>query len=162
MTSDLRDLYQEMSPAHGKRPRNFGELAGANRHAEGYNPLCGDRETVFVKVRGDVLEDIRFTGAGCAISTASASMMTESVKGKTRAEADALFARFHELITGKPGAGNGGPELGKLEVFSGVREYPVRVKCATLPWHTLKAALDGAGAPVSTESEGPAAESGGA
>ena len=155
MSSDLRDLYQEVILDHSKKPRNFHAMPAPDRKAEGYNPLCG--------LDGEVLKDVSFQGAGCAISTASASMMTESVKGKTRAEADALFARFHELITGKPGGGgNGGPELGKLEVFSGVREYPVRVKCATLPWHTLKAALDGAGAPVSTESEGPAAESGGA
>ena len=162
MSSDLRDLYQEVILDHSKKPRNFHAMPAPDRKAEGYNPLCGDRETVFLDLDGEVLKDVSFQGAGCAISTASASMMTESVKGKTRAEADALFARFHELITGKPGGGNGGPELGKLEVFSGVREYPVRVKCATLPWHTLKAALDGAGAPVSTESEGPAAESGGA
>jgi nitrogen fixation NifU-like protein len=110
---------------------------------------------------GDLVKDLSFQGAGCAISTASASMMTESLKGKTRAEADALFMRFRDLITGKPEHA-GGPELGKLAVFSGVREYPVRIKCATLPWHTLKAALQGDGAVVSTESEGPAAESGGA
>ena len=162
MSSDLRDLYQEVILDHSKKPRNFHAMPAPDRKAEGYNPLCGDRETVFLDLDGEILKDVSFQGAGCAISTASASMMTESVKGKTRAEADALFSRFHELITGKPGGGNGGPELGKLEVFSGVREYPVRVKCATLPWHTLKAALDGAGAPVSTESEGPAAESGGA
>jgi nitrogen fixation protein NifU and related proteins len=161
MSSDLRDLYQEVILDHSKRPRNFHAMPAPDRKAEGYNPLCGDRETVFLDLDGEVLKDVSFQGAGCAISTASASMMTESVKGKTRAEADALFSRFHELITGKTGAADG-PELGKLEVFSGVREYPVRVKCATLPWHTLKAALDGAGAPISTESEGPAAESGGA
>jgi nitrogen fixation protein NifU and related proteins len=133
----------------------------ADRKAEGYNPLCGDRETVFLDLDGDIVRDVSFQGTGCAISTASASMMTESVKGKTRAQADALFERFHDLITGKPGAAST-EELGKLAVFSGVREYPVRVKCATLPWHTLKAALSGENAPVSTESEGPAAESGGA
>ena len=160
--SDLRDLYQEVILDHSKRPRNFHANPDADRKAEGYNPLCGDRETIFLKLSGDVLEDVSFTGAGCAISTASASMMTESVKGKTRAEAEALFDRFHDLITGKESSGNGGPELGKLKVFSGVREYPVRVKCATLPWHTLKAALHGEAAPVSTESEGPNAESGGA
>ena len=158
--SDLRDLYQEVILDHSKRPRNHRAMPEADRKAEGYNPLCGDRETVFLDLEGDVLKDVSFQGAGCAISTASASMMTESVKGKTRAEADALFARFHDLITGKPGPVDG-DALGKLAVFSGVREYPVRVKCATLPWHTLKAALDGAGA-VSTESEGPPAESGGA
>ena len=153
MSSDLRDLYQEVILDHSKRPRNFGDLPGANRHAEGYNPLCGDRETVLLDVEGDVLKDIRFKGSGCAISTASASMMTESLKGKTRREAEALFTRFHDLITGESKAGAGGPPLGKLEVFSGVREYPVRIKCATLPWHTLKAALasDGAATTVSTE-----------
>src|SRR5207342_1119446 len=123
MSSDLRDLYQEVILDHSKRPRNFHAMSDPDRKAEGYNPLCGDRETVFLDLDGEVLTDVSFQGAGCAISTASASMMTESVKGKTRAEADALFARFHELITGKPGGGNGGPELGKLEVFSGVREY---------------------------------------
>ena len=161
MSSDLRDLYQEVILDHSKRPRNFRSMPSPDRKAEGYNPLCGDRETVYLGLEGDVLKDVSFQGAGCAISTASASMMTESVKGKTRAEADALFEQFHDLITGKAGR-EAGPELGKLAVFSGVREYPVRVKCATLPWHTLKAALDGAGAPISTESEGPAAESGGA
>ena len=161
--SDLRDLYQEVILDHSKRPRNFHAMPEADRKAEGYNPLCGDRETVFLDLDGEVLKDVSFQGAGCAISTASASMMTESVKGRTRGEAEALFARFHDLITGSNGEkAGGGPELGKLAVFSGVREYPVRVKCATLPWHTLKAALDGAGAPVSTESEGPRAESGGA
>lgn len=159
--NDLRELYQELILDHSKRPRNFRELEGANRSAEGYNPLCGDRETVYLEVEGDVLKDVAFEGSGCAISTASASMMTESLKGKTRAEADALFERFHGLITGGPEA-RGGPALGKLEVFSGVREFPVRVKCATLPWHTLKAALQGSGSTISTESEGPAAESGGA
>ena len=160
---ELRELYQEVILDHSKRPRNFGELVGANRRAEGYNPLCGDRETVFVRLEGDVLEDVGFRGAGCAISTASASMMTDAVKGRTRAEAEALFERFHRLITGRDGPKRpGGPELGKLEVFSGVREFPVRVKCATLPWHTLKAALAGVDQTVSTElTEGPKAESGG-
>jgi nitrogen fixation NifU-like protein len=160
--SDLRDLYQEVILDHSKRPRNFHTMPEADRKAEGYNPLCGDRETVYLDLEGDRLKDVSFQGAGCAISTASASMMTESVKGKTRAEAEALFERFHALITGKDAGSRNGPELGKLEVFSGVREYPVRVKCATLPWHTLKAALESDGATVSTESEGPHAESGGA
>jgi nitrogen fixation protein NifU and related proteins len=161
---ELRDLYQEVILDHSKGPRNFGELAGANRRAEGYNPLCGDRETVFVRLEDDVLKEVGFRGAGCAISTASASMMTESLKGKTRAEAKALFERFHDLITGQDGEKKpGAPELGKLAVFSGVRGFPVRVKCATLPWHTLKAALAGADRTVSTElTEGPKAESGGA
>jgi nitrogen fixation NifU-like protein len=160
---DLRDLYQEVILDHGKRPRNFQKLREANRRAEGYNPLCGDRETVYLDVQGDRVRDVSFEGAGCAISTASASMMTESVKGKSRPEVEALFAKFHDLITGETKAGPGGPPLGKLEVFSGVREYPVRIKCATLPWHTLKAALNGEAKTVSTElSEGPPAESGGA
>ena len=151
MSSDLRDLYQEVILDHGKRPRNFRPLPEANRRAEGYNPLCGDRETIFVKLVDDVVEDIAFEGAGCAISTASASMMTESLKGKTRREAEALFTKFHDLITGEDKAGPAGPALGKLEVFSGVREYPVRIKCATLPWHTLKAALNEEAQRVSTE-----------
>ena len=161
---ELRELYQEVILDHSKGPRNFGELAGANRRAEGYNPLCGDRETVFVRLEEDVLKEVGFRGTGCAISTASASMMTESLKGKTRAEAEALFERFHDLITGRDGEKKpGAPELGKLAVFSGVREFPVRVKCATLPWHTLKAALVGEDRTVSTElTEGPKAESGGA
>jgi nitrogen fixation NifU-like protein len=148
--SDLRELYQEMILDHGRRPRNFGELPQANRHAEGYNPLCGDKASVFLSVDGDVVKDARFQGKGCSISTASASMMTEAVKGKTLAEIEALFARFHGLVTGGTPA-PGGPELGKLAVFSGVSEFPVRVKCASLPWHTLKAALDGSQASVSTE-----------
>ena len=161
---ELRDLYQEVILDHSKGPRNFGELAGANRRAEGYNPLCGDRETVFVRLEDDVLKEVGFRGAGCAISTASASMMTESLKGKTRAEAEALFERFRDLITGQDGENKpGAPELGKLAVFSGVREFPVRIKCATLPWHTLKAALAGEDRTVSTElTEGLKAESGGA
>lgn len=161
---ELRELYQEVILDHSKRPRNFGELAGANRRAEGYNPLCGDRETVFIRLEDDLLKEVGFRGAGCAISTASASMMTEALKGKTRAQAEALFERFHDLITGEDGRGEtAGPDLGKLTVFSGVREFPVRVKCATLPWHTLRAALAGAETTVSTElTEGPKAESGGA
>jgi nitrogen fixation protein NifU and related proteins len=160
---ELRELYQEVILDHSKRPRNFGELPGANRSAEGYNPLCGDRETVFVRLEDDVLEDVGFRGTGCAISTASASMMTDAVKGRTRAEAETLFERFHRLITGQDGEKErAAPELGKLAVFSGVREFPVRVKCATLPWHTLKAALAGVDQTVSTElTEGPKAESGG-
>jgi nitrogen fixation protein NifU and related proteins len=163
MSTDLRDLYQEVILDHSKRPRNFRSMPDADRRAEGYNPLCGDRETVFVDMDGDVVKDVSFQGAGCAISTASASMMTESVKGRTRAEAESLFERFHDLIVGKPGeSSDESAQLGKLAVFSGVREYPVRVKCATLPWHTLKAALAGDGGKVSTEDEGPKAESGGA
>lgn len=161
---ELRELYQEVILDHSKRPRNFGELAGANRRAEGYNPLCGDRETVFIRLEDDLLKDVGFRGTGCAISTASASMMTEVLKGKTRGQAEALFERFHDLITGRDGESEpGATELGKLTVFSGVREFPIRVKCATLPWHTLRAALAGAQTTVSTElTEGPKAESGGA
>jgi nitrogen fixation NifU-like protein len=153
MMSDVRELYQEVILDHSRHPRNFGLLPEADRWAEGYNPLCGDRTTVSVRVDGDRLVDVRFQGSGCSISTASASMMTESVKGKTRQEAEALFDRFHRLITSDPSrAGqNAAPELGKLAVFSGVCEFPVRVKCASLAWHTLKAALEGDSRPVSTE-----------
>jgi nitrogen fixation NifU-like protein len=150
---DLRELYQEVILDHTKKPRNFGDLPGADRRAEGHNPLCGDRTTVFVRMDGDRVADVRFKGAGCSISTASASMMTESVKGRTRGEVEALFERFHRLITSDPSqaARNAAPELGKLAVFSGVSEFPVRVKCAALAWHTLKAALAGEERPVSTE-----------
>jgi nitrogen fixation NifU-like protein len=148
--SDLRELYQEVILDHHKKPRNYRKLEGA-RHVEGYNPLCGDKVTVYVQLDGDVVRDVTFQGSGCAISTASASMMTESLKGKTRAEAEALFQSFHALLTGKARADGEGPELGKLEVFSGVREFPVRVKCATLAWHTLHAALEGEDKTVSTE-----------
>ena len=158
---ELGDLYQEIILDHYKKPRNAGQIDQPTCSATGDNPLCGDKLAMTVKLKGDTVEDLRWKGAGCAISTASASMMTESLKGKTRAEADALFDRFHGLITGAPEARNA-PPLGKLEVFAGVREFPIRVKCATLPWHTLKAALQGSDAPVSTESEGPTAESGGA
>jgi nitrogen fixation NifU-like protein len=150
--SELRELYQEVILDHSKRPRNFRELPGANRKAEGFNPLCGDRAKIFVRLEDGVVKDVTFQGSGCSISTASASMMTESVKGKTREEAEKLFTRFHDLITGDPSrAGQAAPELGKLEAFAGVCEFPVRVKCAALAWHTLKAALAGEGEPVSTE-----------
>jgi nitrogen fixation NifU-like protein len=148
--SDLRELYQEVILDHHKKPRNFRKLEGA-RHVEGYNPLCGDKVTVYVQLEGDVVRDVSFQGSGCAISTASASMMTESLKGKTRAEAEALFQSFHDLLTGKLSADTGVPNLGKLQVFSGVREFPVRVKCATLAWHTFHAALEGEDKTVSTE-----------
>jgi nitrogen fixation protein NifU and related proteins len=153
--SELRELYQEVILDHTKRPRNFHEMEAASSKAEGYNPLCGDRATVFVKLDGDIVKDVSFIGKGCAISTASASMMTESIKGKTRAEAEALFQRFHDLITGDPSKPAEGLDarLGKLAVFSGVCEFPVRVKCASLPWHTLKAALEHKAEPISTEQE---------
>jgi nitrogen fixation NifU-like protein len=144
----LEDLYQEVILDHSKRPRNFHQMADATRRVEGYNPLCGDKLALFVKMDGDVVRDISFVGAGCAISTASASLMTESVKGKSRQEAVQMMERFHDLLTTeKPPS----TQLGKLTVFSGVREFPVRVKCATLAWHTLISALDGEGEVVSTE-----------
>lgn len=146
---DLRDLYQELVLDHGKRPRNFRTPSDANRRASGFNPLCGDRITVFLRVEGGVVADAAFQGSGCAISTASASMMTDSLKGKTLEEAETLFARFHELLTA--GGPEPGPELGKLAVFAGVRDFPVRVKCATLPWHTLRSALRDEDAVASTE-----------
>jgi nitrogen fixation NifU-like protein len=151
-SSELRELYQEVIIDHSRKPRNFGEPKGANRQAQGMNPLCGDKTTVYLALEGDVVKDAGFVGSGCSISTASASMMTDAVKGKTRAEAEKLFARFHELITRDPGGAHGGAaELGKLAVFSGVGEFPARVKCAILAWHALKAALHGESQPVSTE-----------
>ena len=147
---ELRDLYQEVILDHNKQPRNFGKLPQANRHAEGYNPLCGDHFHVYVKMAGDKIEDLSFEGSGCAISKASGSMMTQSLKGKNVAEAEGLFEKFHHMITGQPH--HPAPEgLGKLAVFSGVCEFPSRVKCASLAWHTLRSALEGAAAPVSTE-----------
>jgi nitrogen fixation NifU-like protein len=148
--TDLQDLYQELILDHGRRPRNFRALDGATRSAEGYNPLCGDKVKIYVRMDGDIIKDISFEGAGCAISTASASIMTETLKGKTRAEAEELFQTFHDLVTGRQ-AQLDAPELGKLAVFSGVSEFPIRVKCATLSWHTLRAALNGADEVISTE-----------
>lgn len=147
---DLRDLYQEVILDHGRRPRNFGPLAEANHHAEGFNPLCGDRLTLHLEVEGGVIRDVRFEGTGCAISTASASLMTEALKGKSEAEAEALFGAFHSLLTGN-GAEEPAVPLGKLEVLAGVRDFPTRIKCATLAWHTLEAALHGERQPVTTE-----------
>jgi len=147
--SDLRELYQDVILEHSKAPRNYGELPKANHKAEGYNPLCGDHFTLYVTVEDDSIRDIRFQGSGCAISKASASMMTQSVKGKTKQEAEQLFQRFHQLVTGHGNSNQG--ELGKLAAFSGVSEFPVRVKCATLAWHTLQAALEGKQETISTE-----------
>lgn len=145
---DLRALYEEVILDHNRRPRNFRRSPeGANRHAQGHNPLCGDQLTLELKVVDGVIKDIGFDGAGCAISTASASLMTESIKGKTVAEAEALFRGVHDLLTKDGDAAS----LGKLQVLAGVRDYPARVKCATLPWHTLEAALKNVGNPVSTE-----------
>jgi len=144
--SDLRDLYQQVILDHQRRPRNFRKQdAPSARHVEGFNPLCGDKITVYVTLDGDVVKDVSFEGSGCAISTASASMMTDALKGKTRAEAERLFKRFQELVTADPHASVPDEDkLGKLAVFSGVREFPLRVKCATLAWHTVRAALAGA------------------
>ena len=151
MKSELRDLYQEVVIDHSKKPRNFRKPEGANRTAEGINPLCGDEITVYLKLSGDAIEDIGFQGAGCAISKASASLMTAALKNKTKAEAEALFERVHSMVSEGPKSKVDPEELGKLAVLSGVWEFPARVKCATLAWHTLRSALDGSGAPVSTE-----------
>lgn len=148
--SELRDLYQDVILEHSKAPRNYRELPAANHKAEGFNPLCGDRFTIYVTTEGDAIRDITFQGSGCAISKASASMMTQSLKGRNKAEAAKIFERFHKLVTGQDSS-NGEAELGKLTVFSGVSEFPVRVKCATLAWHTLQAALEDKQEPVSTE-----------
>jgi len=137
--SDLSDLYQEVILDHNRRPRNFHVLADASHTAEGYNPLCGDRLTLYLKLNGDTIEDVSFEGAGCAISKASASMMTDALKGRSIAEATALFDRFHRMVTTPPSEPV--EEMGKLSALAGVREFPVRVKCASLAWHTLKAAL---------------------
>ncbi len=146
---ELRDLYQEVILEHSKRPRNYRTLEGANRSAEGFNPLCGDHFTVYLDVEEGRIRDIAFQGSGCAISKASASMMTQALKGKTTEEAEALFNKFHHVVTGKNGAQS--EELGKLAAFAGVSEFPVRVKCATLAWHALHAALHGEQQAVSTE-----------
>lgn len=151
--ADLRELYQELIIGHSKRPLNFGKLEGANHQAIGHNPLCGDRVTVYLKMNGDRVEDLHFEGAGCAISTASASMMTEKLKGKTRAEAEEIFELFHKQVTGTSDANPEeiGEKLGKLAVFAGVSEFPMRVKCASLAWHTFHNALRGDNEVVSTE-----------
>jgi nitrogen fixation NifU-like protein len=146
--SDLSDLYQETIIDHSKRPRNRGALEEPTHSADGYNPLCGDRLTLQLKIENGRVAGVAFQGAGCAISTASASLMTDAIKGKTAAEAEKTFRQFHELLTEDKPAD---PDLGKLAVFSGVRAYPMRVKCATLAWHTLHAALLGEQKPVSTE-----------
>jgi nitrogen fixation protein NifU and related proteins len=146
---ELRDLYRDVILDHNRRPRNFGRLEGANAGAEGHNPLCGDRLSLWLRLNGDRIEDIRFEGKGCAISTASASLMSEAVKGKDRASIEQLFRAVHALLTAPeaPAA----RELGKLAALSGVREFPARVKCASLCWHTLNAALERGGGTVSTE-----------
>ena len=148
--SELRELYQEVILDPNKHPRNFGEIEGADRHAEGYNPLCGDRLTVYLNLEKDVITEAAFQGSGCAISKASASLMTDAVKGKTVAEARLLFDRFHAMITNSANE-NSESQVGKLAVLAGVRDYPMRVKCAILAWHALRAAVDEINQSVSTE-----------
>jgi nitrogen fixation NifU-like protein len=151
MLDQIRDLYQEVVFDHNRNPRNYRVMAEANRKVDGYNPLCGDRITLYLKVSDEgVIEDVSFQGSGCAISTASASLMTEIVKGMQESEAEELFETFHRITTGKEKAFDL-EELGKLAVLAGVRAYPARVKCATLPWHSLKAALHDTEATVTTE-----------
>lgn len=149
--ADKRTLYEQVILDHNKNPRNCRRMEQATCHCDGYNPLCGDQFTVYLKLEDDRIVDVSFEGCGCAISKSSASLMTLALKGKTKKEAEALFVRFHQMVTAEPDAPEPGKELGKLEVFCGVREYPVRVKCATLAWHTMLAALDDKGKPVSTE-----------
>ena len=151
--SDLSDLYQEVILDHNRRPHNFRVIEPASAKQEGYNPLCGDRLTLYLRIDGDVIQDVAFQGSGCAISKASASMMTTAVIGQRPDEAEALFQRLHAVLTDNatPNVGDAGHGLGKLAVFVGVREFPSRVKCATLAWHTLHAALSGTAEPVSTE-----------
>ena len=149
--SELRELYQEVILDHSKHPRNFRKPGSVTNEAHGRNPLCGDTLTVFLDLHDGTIRDIAWEGHGCAISTASASMMTESLKGKTIEDGKSLFEWFHRLLTAPPDLGTPAGPLGKLAVFTGVREFPVRVKCATLAWHTLKAALDRESTPVSTE-----------
>ena len=147
---ELRELYQELILEHSKKPRNFRILAEADHTAEGFNPLCGDRLKLFLQMDGNVIKDIGFQGSGCAISKSSASMMTATVKGKTKAEAEAVFQEFHKML-GLTAVNYDESKLGKLVVFSGVSEFPVRVKCATLAWHTLRAGLEKSGKTISTE-----------
>ena len=154
MNSELRDLYQEVVIDHSKQPRNFRKVEGATRTAEGFNPLCGDQLTLYVKLENGVIEDIGFQGTGCAISKASASLMTAALKGKKQDEALALFKRVHVLLTDGPNGEVKPEEVGKLAALSGVWEFPMRVKCATLAWHTLRSALEGEGDGVSTEGQG--------
>jgi nitrogen fixation NifU-like protein len=151
MDSELRELYQQVILDHNKSPRNFRKLENANYEAEGYNPLCGDKIDVFVLLENDIVKDITFQGSGCAISKASASLMTSMLKGKNKAEAEELFNKFHDLITGKLGDNPSIEDLGKLAVFAGVKEFPARVKCASLAWHTMHSALSKEEKIISTE-----------
>jgi nitrogen fixation NifU-like protein len=140
--SELSELYQQVILDHNKKPRNFRKLEQANHSAEGYNPLCGDHLTIYVNVAGDAVQEIAFEGSGCAISKAAASMMTQAVKGKSTEQAEELFKEFHSMVTGELDEETQENSLGNLKIFAGVRDFPVRVKCATLPWHTLQAALN--------------------
>jgi nitrogen fixation NifU-like protein len=149
MFDDLTDLYQQVILDHSKSPRNFHKLANANRTAQGHNPLCGDHYTIYAVLDGDVIKDIGFQGSGCAISKASASILTDSLKGKTKAEVKALFDKVHEMVT----TGKSNDDLGKLAAFAGVHKFPARVKCAILPWHAVVAAVEGRQEPVTTEKE---------
>lgn len=151
--SSTRSLYEQVILDHNKSPRNFGELPGADRHAEGYNALCGDHFKVYLNLDGDTISDIHFDGTGCAISKSSASVMTTLLKGKTTEEAKALFESFRRMLTSMPGEPLDKEALGKLMVFSGVREYPIRIKCATLVWHTMLSAVAGDDAVVSSEKD---------
>ena len=151
MSSDLRELYQSVILDHSKRPRNFCKPECSNRTAEGVNPLCGDQLTVYLNVEDDVVKDVGFNGTGCAISTASASLMTQSIKGMKIGDVGHLFDEFREMVTSNPQSSVGGEELGKLSVFSGVREFPMRVKCATLAWHAMSEALRDTGETATTE-----------
>ena len=148
--SDLRELYQQVILDHNKNPRNYHEMPDATNRVDGYNPLCGDHYTVFLKTDGDTIREVSFTGSGCAISKASASVMSSTVKGKSKEEADRLFETFHRLVTGDQ-SGLSAADLGRLAAFSGVSEFPARVKCATLAWHTLRSALEGNHEKVTTE-----------
>ncbi len=151
MSSDLRELYQSVILDHNKSPRNFCKPKSANRSAEGVNPLCGDQLTVYLSVENGIVEDVGFNGTGCAISTASASLMTQSIQSRKIEDVEHLFAGFHEMVTSNPQASTGGEDLGKLSVFSGVREFPMRVKCATLAWHAMTEALRDTGKTATTE-----------
>ena len=155
IVSNLEALYQEVILDHNRKPRNFREIENADRHVEGRNPLCGDQVTVYVKLEGDRVTDVSFKGVGCAVSKSSASIMTQTVKGKTVAETRQLFDRFHAMITGKMSDAER-EQMGSLAALGGVSKFPLRVKCASLAWHALKSALDDGGAVVSTENEGPA------
>jgi nitrogen fixation NifU-like protein len=149
MFDDLNDLYQQVILDHSKSPRNYSKLEGANRTAQGHNPLCGDHVTMYLHVDGNTVKDISWQGSGCAISRASASILTTALKGKTVAEVKSLFARVHDMVT----TGNANGDLGKLAVFAGVHKFPARVKCAILPWHAAMAAVEGKSDPVTTEKE---------